>query len=88
MAAGSRAGACACSISGRDANIAPNAKVVTSNWTLHVPQDLPVGFVTKVIRDEQADTLQLEVVPYVNFDSLELVSIILTEEITGRPGTP
>ena len=73
---------------GRDTNIAPNAKVVTSNWTLHVPQGLPIGFVTKVIRDEQADTLQLEVAPYVNFDSLESVSVILTEEVTTKPGTP
>jgi rod shape-determining protein MreC len=73
---------------GRDANIAINAIVVTSNWTLHVPQGLPIGFVTKVTRDQQADSLTLEVAPYVNFDSLETVSIILTDEQTGQPGTP
>lgn len=73
---------------GRDANIAPNAIVVTSNWTLHVPQGLPIGFVTKVVRDQQADSLQLEVAPYVNFDSLETVSIILTDEQTGQPVLP
>lgn len=73
---------------GRDANIAVNAIVVTSNWTLHVPQGLPIGFVTKVTRDQQADSLQLEVAPYVNFDSLETVSIILTDEQTRQPGTP
>lgn len=73
---------------GRDANITPNAIVVTSNWTLHVPQGLPIGFVTKVTRDQQADSLTLEVAPYVNFDSLETVSIILTDEQTGPPGTP
>ena len=73
---------------GRDANITPNAIVVTSNWTLHVPQGLPIGFVTKVTRDQQADSLTLEVAPYINFDSLETVSIILTDEQTGPPGTP
>ena len=73
---------------GRDVTIAPNAIVVTSNWTLHVPQGLPIGFVTKVTRDEQADSQQLEVAPYVNFDSLETVSIILTDEQTGQPVTP
>lgn len=73
---------------GRDANIALNAIVVTSNWTLHVPQGLPIGFVTKVTRDQQADSLTLEVAPYVNFDSLETVSIILTDEQTGQPRTP
>lgn len=72
---------------GRDVTINPRAIVVTSNWTLHVPQGIPVGFVTKVIRDEQTDTQRLEVVPYVNFDSLETVSVVLTEEQTGQPPT-
>ncbi len=73
---------------GRDVNVNPKAIVVTSNWTLHVPQGLPVGVVTKVIRDEQSDTLKLEVAPYVNFDSLETVSIVLTEEVTSSPSAP
>lgn len=64
----------------RDASVTPGATIITSNLTNHVPQGLVVGFVSKVTRDEQSDSLQLDVVPYVNFDGLESVSILLTPE--------
>ena len=64
----------------RDAGVMPDAKIITSNLTNHVPQGLVVGFVSKVTRDEQSDSLQLDVVPYVNFDGLESVSVLLTPE--------
>lgn len=64
----------------RDAPVAVGASIVTSNLTNHVPKGLVVGFVTKVTKDTQTDSLQLEVVPYVNFDGLESVSVILTGE--------
>jgi rod shape-determining protein MreC len=64
----------------RDAKVAPGAVIITSSLTTRVPKGLIVGFVTQVTRDEQTDSLQLEVVPYVNFDGLESVSVILTDE--------
>jgi len=64
----------------RDAGVTPGAKIITSNLTNHVPPGLVVGFVSKVTRDEQTDSLQLDVVPYVNFDGLESVSVLLTSE--------
>jgi hypothetical protein len=39
---------------------------------------LPIGFVTSWRKDELTDTLIVEAVPYVNFDGLESVSIVLT----------
>jgi rod shape-determining protein MreC len=64
----------------RDVPVKLGSSIITSNLTNHVPKGLVVGFVTKITKDEQTDTLQLEVVPYVNFDGLESVSVILTGE--------
>lgn len=64
----------------RDSAVTPGAVIITSNLTNHMPQGLIVGYVSKVTKDEQADSLQLDVVPYVNFDGLESVSVILTPE--------
>lgn len=62
----------------RDVEVHPNDKIVTSGLTVGVPKGLPVGFATSWRKDEPTDTLEVEVVPYVNFDSLESVSIVLT----------
>jgi rod shape-determining protein MreC len=64
----------------RDAKVAPGAVIITSSLTTRVPKGLIVGFVTGVNKDEQTDSLQLDVVPYVNFDGLESVSVLLTDE--------
>ncbi len=62
----------------RDVPVQPNDKIITSGLTVGVPKGLPVGFVTSSRKDELTDTLEVEVVPYVNFDGLESVSIVLT----------
>lgn len=62
----------------RDVNVQPNAKIITSGLTAGVPKGLLVGFVTTSRKDELGDTLQAEVVPYVYFDGLESVSVVLT----------
>lgn len=64
----------------RDLPVAPNAPIITSNDTLHVPQGLLIGFVTTVRKNEQGDTLEVDATPYVDFDSLESISVILTGE--------
>jgi rod shape-determining protein MreC len=64
----------------RDAQVDIGAQIITSNLTGHIPQGFLVGFVTSVTMDPQTDTQQLEVMPYVNFDTLESVSIVLTSE--------
>jgi rod shape-determining protein MreC len=64
----------------RDVQIDTGAQIITSNLTSHIPQGLLVGFVASVKMDPQTDTQQLEVIPYVNFDTIEAVSIILTSE--------
>ncbi len=62
----------------RDVTVQPNAKIITSGLTSRVPKGLIVGFVTASRKDEPTDTLQVDVVPYVNFDGLESVSVVLT----------
>lgn len=62
----------------RDVIVQENAKIITSGLTAGVPKGLLVGFATSWRKDEPTDTLQVEVAPYVNFDSLESVSIVLT----------
>jgi rod shape-determining protein MreC len=62
----------------RDVTVQQNAKIITSGLTSHVPKGLIVGFVTSWRKDEPSDTLQVDVVPYVNFDGLESVSVVLT----------
>ncbi len=64
----------------RDVPVGPEARIITSNLTLYVPQGLLVGYVNKVTKNAQTDNLELEVIPYVNFDGLESVSVILTTE--------
>jgi rod shape-determining protein MreC len=63
----------------RDVPVQANDKIITSGLTVGVPKGIPVGFVTSWKKDEQGDSLAVEVVPYVNFDALESVSIVLTE---------
>jgi rod shape-determining protein MreC len=62
----------------RDMEVQPSARIITSGLTAGVPKGLLIGFVTNVRRDEPTDTLQVDVVPYVNFDGLESVSVVLT----------
>jgi rod shape-determining protein MreC len=64
----------------RDVQIDTGAQIITSNLTSHIPQGLLVGYVASVKMDARTDTQQLEVVPYVNFDTIGAVSIILTSE--------
>ena len=62
----------------RDMEVQPNAKIITSGLTAGIPKGLLAGFVTNVRRDGPTDTLEVDVVPYVNFDGLEAVSVVLT----------
>jgi rod shape-determining protein MreC len=62
----------------RDVEVPPQARLITSGLTIGVPKGLVVGFVTSWRKDDLTDTLVLEAVPYVNFDGLESVSVVLT----------
>jgi rod shape-determining protein MreC len=62
----------------RDVEVQLEDKIVTSTLTSGMPKGLPVGFVAGWRKDELSDTLFIEAAPYVNFDGLESVSIVLT----------
>jgi rod shape-determining protein MreC len=62
----------------RDMEVEPRDTIITSTLTSGMPKGLPIGFVTSWRKDELTDTLIVEAVPYVNFDGLESVSIVLT----------
>ena len=64
----------------RDTTIAPNARFVTSTVTTGIPPGLLVGVATNAKKDVQTDSLTVEVTPLVDFDGLESVTIILTNQ--------
>ncbi len=64
----------------RDATIKPKTPIVTSGLTGRVPGNLLIGYVADVKKDLQKDSQEITVVPYVNFDDLESVTIVLATE--------
>lgn len=64
----------------RDVVVPPNAPIITSGLTGGVPQGLIVGFAVKTTKDFQNDSQTIEVWPFVDFDSLDTVTIILTTQ--------
>lgn len=54
------------------------ARVVTSNLNRGIfPRNIPIGFISKVGGDERASELDIEVEPYVDFNDLNVVQILL-----------
>jgi rod shape-determining protein MreC len=64
-----------------DAQIGDDELVVTSNKTAHVPEGLVIGKALTVRRDELENETEIDVLPLVDFDSLETVTVIV-----GGPG--
>lgn len=63
----------------RTITVPPNALVITSGlMTVGVPEGLIVGFTVGANKDVQNDSQTIEVWPYINFDALETVTIVLT----------
>lgn len=69
----------------RDTTIQPGELVLTNDRaelrTARVPGGLIVGRVDvdKTIRDPQADTQTVEVIPLVNYETLQVVTVVLTD---------
>lgn len=70
----------------RDTEIAPDELVLTNDSsdvrTAGVPGGLIVGQVddTKITRDPQGDTLTAHVIPLVNYETLQVVTVVLTDD--------
>ena len=71
----------------RDAEIQPGELVVTNDSgelrTADVPGGLIVGKVddSEIVRDPQADTLTVNVIPLVNYEQLQVVTVVLTDDV-------
>jgi cell shape-determining protein MreC len=69
----------------RDAEVQPGELVLTNDSgelrTAQVPGGLIVGRVddAKITRDPQADTLTVEVIPLVDYEQLQVVTVVLTD---------
>ncbi len=61
----------------KNAKIEPGQRIVTGNLTNGVVQNLPIGQVYSVHREDISDTQEIELVPYANFDTLRTVSVVL-----------
>lgn len=64
-----------------DAEIAENELVVTSNKTARVPEGLVIGKALTISRDSLQNETEIEVLPLVDFDNLQTVTVII-----GGPG--
>jgi rod shape-determining protein MreC len=64
-----------------DAQIAESELVVTSNKTERVPEGLVIGKALSITRDTLQNETEIEVLPLVDFDNLQTVTVI-----TGGPG--
>jgi rod shape-determining protein MreC len=64
-----------------DAEIPENELVVTSNKTARVPDGLVIGKALKVTRNTLQNETEIEVLPLVDFDSLQSVAVVV-----GGPG--
>ncbi len=60
----------------KNAKIEKGQRIVTGNLTNGVVQNLPIGYVYSVTRQDISDTQEIELIPYANFDNLRTVNII------------
>jgi rod shape-determining protein MreC len=62
-------------------------RIVTSNLNGGIfPRNIPIGFISKVGGDERASELDIEITPYVDFNDLNVVQILLGTGATVQVG--
>jgi rod shape-determining protein MreC len=61
----------------KNAKIEQGQRIVTGSLTNGVVPNLPVGYVYSVKKEAISDTQEIELVPYVNFDKLQAVSVVV-----------
>lgn len=72
---------------GTDTRVAVGSKVVTSSYPEGLfPPGIPIGTISHVGGDERQVEQQLEIKPYVEFTSLDYVSVLL--EVQEKPAPP
>ncbi len=61
----------------KNTKIEQGQRIVTGSLTNGVVPNLPVGYVYSVTKVAISDTQEIELVPYVNFDKLQAVSVVI-----------
>jgi rod shape-determining protein MreC len=67
-----------------DTEVNPDEVVVTSGRTLLIPEGLIIGKILEIKRDELGSEITLSILPLVDFDELETVTVITGEREPGE----
>ncbi|MEZ4523959.1 MAG: rod shape-determining protein MreC [Thermomicrobiales bacterium] len=67
-----------------DTEVNPDEVIVTSGRSLMIPEGLIIGKILEIHRDELGSEITLSVLPLVDFDSLETVTVITGEQEPGE----
>ncbi|CAN5701402.1 rod shape-determining protein MreC [soil metagenome] len=67
-----------------DTEVNPDEVIVTSGRSLMIPEGLIIGKILEIHRDELGSEITLSVLPLVDFDSLETVTVITGERESGQ----
>lgn len=67
-----------------DTEVNPDEAIVTSGRSLMIPEGLIIGKILEIHRDELGSEITLSVLPLVDFDTLETVTVITGEQESGQ----
>lgn len=67
-----------------DTEVNPDETIVTSGRSVMIPEGLIIGRILEIHRDELGSEIRLSVLPLVDFDSLETVTVITGEREAGQ----
>lgn len=67
-----------------DTEVNPDEVIVTSGRSLMIPEGLIIGKILEIHRDELGSEITLSVLPLVDFDALETVTVITGERESGQ----
>jgi rod shape-determining protein MreC len=67
-----------------DTDVNPEEIIVTSGRSLMIPEGLIIGKILETHRDELGSEITLSVLPLVDFDTLETVTVITGERAAGQ----
>ncbi len=63
-----------------DTEVNPDEVIITSGRTLLIPEGLAIGRIIEIHRDELGSEITLSVLPLVDFDALETVTVVTGEK--------
>ena len=69
------------------ADVAPGDTVISSGYGLVIPKGIPIGQVRSIVERPTEFSLSLEVIPFVDFNRLEEVFVLVPEPGSAGPVT-